>query len=320
MEKNSEIGVWMTCPMSTYLQDQLAQRFSVYKSWNIPSPSNPDSLRRHSPSIRALVGNGNYGANAELIESLPSLEIIASHSVGLDQIDLGKCKERGIKVSYTPDELTDEVADLAVGLTLATLRKICWCDGLVKSGFWSRGGQFGLGTKFSGKSVGIIGLGRIGLAIAKRVESFGCTVSYCSRSLKMDLGYKYYAHVIDLAANCDILIVACSLTSETYHIINRQVIDALGSKGVVINIGRGAHIDEPELVSALVERRLAGAGLDVFEHEPEVPEQLFGLDNVVLSPHRGSATEETRKSMADLIIANLEAHFSGKPLPTPVLF
>lgn len=308
----------MTCPMSTYLQHQLSQRFSIHKSWNIPSPSLPDYLRHHSPSIKALVGNGNYGANAELIESLPSLEIIASHSVGLDQIDLVKCKDKGIKVSYTPDELTDEVADLAIGLVLATLRKICFCDGLVRTGLWKRMGDFGLATKFSGKSVGIIGLGRIGLAIAKRAESFGCTISYCSRSQKVDSRYKYYPHVIELASNCHVLIVACALTNETYHIVNRQVIDALGSKGVVVNIGRGAHIDEPELVSALVEGRLGGAGLDVFEHEPEVPEQLFGLENVVLSPHRGSATEETRKNMADLIIANLEAHFLGKPLLTPV--
>lgn len=147
MEKNSKIGVWMTCPMSTYLQDQLSKRFSVYKSWNIPSTSKPDFLRRHSPSIRALVGNGNYGADAELIESLPSLEIIASHSVGLDQIDLVKCKEKGIKVSYTPDELTDEVADLAIGLVLATLRKICYCDGLLKTGLWKINADFGLATK-----------------------------------------------------------------------------------------------------------------------------------------------------------------------------
>ncbi|KAL5727054.1 Glyoxylate/hydroxypyruvate/pyruvate reductase 2kgr [Ranunculus cassubicifolius] len=174
-------------------------------------------------------------------------------------------------------------------------------------------------TGFTGKSVGIIGLGRIGTAIAKRAEAFSCRVSYFSRSEKPNTQYKYYPSVLDLAANCQILVVACSLTEETRHIVDRKVIDTLGPKGVIINIGRGAHIDEPELVSAQVEGRLGGAGLDVYEDEPNVPEQLFELDNVVLAPHVGSDTWETSKAMADLVIANLEAHFSNKPLLTPVL-
>lgn len=173
--------------------------------------------------------------------------------------------------------------------------------------------------QFSGKRVGIIGLGRIGTAIAKRAEAFDCPISYYSRSAKPDTDYKYYPTVLDLASNCDILVVACALTQETRHIVNREVIDALGPKGVLINIGRGPHVDEPELVSALVEGRLGGAGLDVFENEPQVPEQLFGLDNVVLLPHVGSGTVETRKAMADLVIGNLEAHFLNKPLLTPVV-
>lgn len=167
--------------------------------------------------------------------------------------------------------------------------------------------------------MGIVGLGRIGIAIAKRAESFSCPISYHSRSEKPNVDYKYYSNILDLAANCDILVVACDLTKETRHIINRNVIDAVGPNGVIINIGRGPHIDEPELVSALVEGRLGGAGLDVYEHEPEVPEPLLGLDNVVLLPHIGSATWETRKAMADLAIQNLEAHFSNKPLLTPVV-
>lgn len=173
--------------------------------------------------------------------------------------------------------------------------------------------------QFSSKRVGIIGLGRIGLAVAERAQAFDCPISYYSRSKKPNTDYKYYDTVVELASNSDILVVACALTPETTHIVNRQVIDALGPKGVLINIGRGGHVDEPELVSALVEGRLGGAGLDVFEREPEVPEQLFGLDNVVLLPHIGSGTVETRKAMADLVLANLEAHFSGKPLLTPVV-
>lgn len=176
-----------------------------------------------------------------------------------------------------------------------------------------------LSLQFSGKSVGIIGLGRIGSAIAKRAEGFGCPVSYHSRFRKQNLNYKYYSSVVDLAANCQILVVACSLTDETRHIVSRQVLDALGPRGILINIGRGPHVDEPELVSALVEGRLGGAGLDVYENEPEIPEKLFRLQNVVLLSHVGSDTVETCKAMADLVLANLEAHSLGRPLLTPVM-
>lgn len=162
-------------------------------------------------------------------------------------------------------------------------------------------------------------MGRIGLAIAKRAEAFDCPISYYSRTEKPYPNYTYYSTPVDLASNCDVLVVACALTEETRHIINRAVIDALGPKGVLINIGRGPHVDEPELVAALVEGRLGGAGLDVFENEPHVPEELFGLDNVVLVPHVGSATIETRTAMADLVLGNLEAHFLNKPLLTPVV-
>ena len=173
--------------------------------------------------------------------------------------------------------------------------------------------------QFSGKRVGILGLGRIGLAVAKRAEAFGCSISYHSRSEKPFPNYKFYADVVGLAANCYVLIVACSLNAETHHIVNREVINALGPEGVLINVGRGAHVDEPELVSALVEKRLGGAGLDVYENEPFAPEQLLGLDNVVLAPHVGSDTEETCRAMADLVLGNLEAHASNKQLLTPVI-
>ncbi|PHT32235.1 hypothetical protein CQW23_28572 [Capsicum baccatum] len=178
---------------------------------------------------------------------------------------------------------------------------------------------FAIPTKFSGKLVGIIGLGRIGSAIAKRAEAFGCPISYHSRSKKPNLNYKYYSTVVDLAANSEILIVACALTEETRDIVNRKVLDALGPKGILINIGRGAHVDESELVAALIEGRINGAGLDVYKTEPEVPEQLFGLENVVLLSHAASDTVETCMAMADLVIENLEAHFLHKPLLTPVV-
>ncbi|PIA42680.1 hypothetical protein AQUCO_02000256v1 [Aquilegia coerulea] len=311
------VGVLITCPMFDYLEEQLDNKFELFKLWKF-SEQKKEFLKKNASSIRAVVGNTSIGANSELIDSLPKLEIVSSFSVGLDKIDLNKCKEKGIKVSNTPDVLTDDVADLAIALILATLRKICESDRYVRSGLW-RKGDFKLSTKFTGKSVGIVGLGRIGTAIAKRAEAFNCPISYFSRSEKPYTGYKYYSNILDLAANCQILVVACSLTEETCHIVNRKVIDTLGPEGVIINVGRGAHIDEPELVLALVEGRLGGAGLDVYENEPDVPEQLFGLDNVVLVPHIGSDTWETSKAMADLVIGNLDAHFSNRPLLTPVL-
>lgn len=310
------VGVLMACPMLPYLEQELERRYNLFRFWNVPNKE--ELLKESSASIRAVVGNATAGADAELIDALPRLEIVASFSVGLDKVDLGKCKEKGIRVSNTPDVLTDDVADLAIGLMLTTLRRICESDQYVRNGLWKRG-DFKLTTKFSGKTVGIIGMGRIGKAIAKRAEAFSCPVSYYSRSQKPDTKYKYFPSVVELASNCHILVVACPLTAETRHIINREVIDALGPKGVLINIGRGPHVDEPELVSALVEGRLGGAGLDVFENEPEVPEKLFGVDNVVLTPHVGSGTVETRKAMADLVIGNLEAHFLNKPLLTPVV-
>ncbi|XP_071901503.1 glyoxylate/hydroxypyruvate/pyruvate reductase 2KGR-like isoform X2 [Coffea arabica] len=310
------IGVLMMCPMNSYLEQELDKRFKLFRYWNIPQTQ--QFLKENSNSIRAVVGNSMAGADAQLIESLPKLEIVSSFSVGLDKIDLNKCKEKGIRVTNTPDVLTEDVADLAIGLMLAVLRRLCECDRYVRKGLWKTG-DFKLTTKFTGKSVGIIGLGRIGTAIAKRAEAFDCPISYYSRSEKADTNYKYYPSVIDLASNCQILVVTCSLTPETRHIINREVIDALGPKGVLINIGRGPHVDEAELVSALVEGRLGGAGLDVFENEPEAPEELFGLDNVVLLPHVGSGTIETRTAMADLVLGNLEAHFLNKPLLTPVV-
>ncbi|KAJ9692356.1 hypothetical protein PVL29_011420 [Vitis rotundifolia] len=310
------ICVLLTYPVPEYLVQELEKRFTVFKFLEVAS--NPQLLREISNSIRAIVGTAVCGADAGFIDALPKLEIVASYSVGFDKIDLVKCKERGITVTNTPDVLTDDVADSAIGLALATLRRICVCDRFVRSGKWKKG-EFELTTKFSGKSVGIVGLGRRGSAIAKRAEAFGSSISYHSRSEKQESNYKYYSNIIDLATSCQILFVACALTKETHHIVDRKVIDALGPKGIIINIGRGAHIDEPELMSALLEGRLAGAGLDVFEHEPEVPEELLGLENVVLQPHVGSDTVETSVAMSDLVIDNLEACFQNKPVLTPVI-
>ncbi|XXG68744.1 hypothetical protein AAC387_Pa06g1761 [Persea americana] len=310
------IGVLLTYPMNSYLEEELAKRFNLFRLWE--SSNKEEFLKQNSNSIQAIVGNSSINADAETIEILPKLKIVSSFSVGLDRVDLDKCREKGIRVTNTPDVLTEDVADLAIGLILAVLRRLCECDRHVRKGLWKEW-DFQLTTKFTGKSVGIVGLGRIGLAIAKRAEAFSCPISYYSRSEKPGSKYKCYPNIIDLAANSQVLVIACPLTEETRHIINREVIEALGPKGVLVNIGRGPLVDEPELVSALLEGRLGGAGLDVFEHEPDVPEQLFGLDNVVLLPHVGSGTWETGKDMADLVVGNLEAYFLNKPLLTPVV-
>ncbi|KAL5575166.1 hypothetical protein UlMin_016865 [Ulmus minor] len=310
------IGVLLPIPMNTYLEQELEKRFNLFKLWKVPQKT--QFIKDHADSIRAVIGNASSGADAELIDALPKLEILASFSVGLDRVDLKKCREKGIRVTNTPDVLTEDVADLAIGLMLAVLRRLCECDRYVRSGNW-KDGDYKLTTKCSGKSIGIVGLGRIGSAIAKRAEAFGCKISYFSKSEKTHTNYKYYSNIMDLATNCEVLFISCSLTEETRHIVNREVINAIGPKGILINIGRGPHIEEQELVSALMEGRLGGAGLDVFEKEPEVPEQLFELENVVLAPHVGSDTVETCQAMADLVIRNLEAYFQNKPLLTPVV-
>jgi lactate dehydrogenase-like 2-hydroxyacid dehydrogenase len=313
------LGVLLLHPMNAYLEQEIDRRFRLFRFWDSPPDGRAEFLRANASAIRAVVGNAGYNADAALIDALPSLEIVASFSVGIDRVDLPKCRERGIRVTNTPDVLTDDVADLAVGLAIAALRKIPQADRYVRAGLWKAKGDYTLTTRFSGKRVGIIGLGRIGLAIATRVEAFDCPVNYYQRTKKDYPSYAYYPSVVELAANSDILVVACPLNEQTRHIVNREVIEALGPKGVLINIGRGPHVDEPELVSALVEGRLGGAGLDVFEDEPNVPEALFALDNVVLVPHVGSGTHETRKAMADLVLGNLEAHVLKKPLLTPVV-
>ncbi|KAF0917336.1 hypothetical protein E2562_017510 [Oryza meyeriana var. granulata] len=313
------LGVLLVAPMNAYLEQELDRRCRLFRLWETPPDRRADFLRANAASIRAVVPYAALGVDAAMIDALPALEIVASFSVGIDRVDLARCRERGIRVTNTPDVLTDDVADLAVGLAIATLRKIPQADRYVRAGLWKNKGDFTLTTRFSGKRVGIIGLGRIGLAVAKRVEAFDCPVNYYQRTKQAYPNYTYYPSVVELAANSDVLVVACPLNEHTRHIVNREVMEALGPKGVLINIGRGPHVDEAALVAALVDGRLGGAGLDVFEDEPNAPEALFALDNVVLVPHVGSATHETRAAMADLLLGNLEAHVAGKPLLTQVV-
>jgi lactate dehydrogenase-like 2-hydroxyacid dehydrogenase len=252
------------------------------------------------------------------VEALPRLEIIAINGIGTDAVDLDLARKRGIHVTTTPDVLTEDVADLALALLLATARRVCVGDRFVRSGGWLRWGV-PLATKVSGKQLGIIGLGRVGRGIARRAEGFGLSIAYADPVRKEDVAYRYQPNLRCLAGEVDFLIVAAAGGAASRNIVDRAVLDALGANGILINVARGSIVDEEALVAALVEGRLGGAGLDVFAHEPEVPEALWRLDNVVLQPHQASATVETRRAMADLVLANLAAHFAGQELPSAVV-
>jgi lactate dehydrogenase-like 2-hydroxyacid dehydrogenase len=222
-------------------------------------------------------------------------------------------------VSNTPDVLTEDVADLSVGLLYATVRNIAANDRMVRSGAWTRGEKPQLSGSVTGRRVGILGLGRIGRAIARRLEPVASEIIYHNRRPVTGVTYRYVADIVDFARESDAIIVATSGGPEAQGLVDAAVLDALGPQGVLVNISRGSVVDEDALVAALAERRIGGAGLDVFVNEPHVPEALFAMDHVVLQPHQGSATESTRKAMADLVLANLDAWAAGEPLVTPVV-
>jgi lactate dehydrogenase-like 2-hydroxyacid dehydrogenase len=271
------------------------------------------------PDIRGLVSWARYAVTPEMMDRLPNLEILAGFGVGYDRYDLAAAKKRGIVVTNTPDVLTDDVADLAIGLTIATLRRIAALDRFVRAGRWAAGETPPLARKVAGKRLGIVGLGRIGRAIARRAEGFAMAIAYTGPRAYKDVPYRYVADLAGLARDSDVLVVACRADATNRHMIGADVLKALGPEGILVNIARGSLVDEVALVAALKGGGLGGAGLDVYAHEPRVHADLFGLDNVVLMPHIGSATEETRQAMADLVIANLEAHFAGRGPLTPVL-
>lgn len=265
-----------------------------------------------------LVTTGIHGADATLIDALPSLKLVAVHGVGYDAVDLAAARARDIAVTNTPDVLTDDVADLALALILATARRIAANDRFVRAGQWGKGPQPPLGRKVTDARFGVLGLGRIGSAIARRLEGFSRHIAYHNRQPVAGSNYRYVETAATLAAESDFLIVATSGGSASDRLVDAAVLEALGPDGVLINISRGSTVDETALVAALVEGRIAGAGLDVFADEPHVPEALLTLDQVVLQPHQASATVQTRIAMAELVMANVDAHYAGAPLPTRV--
>jgi hydroxypyruvate reductase len=269
-------------------------------------------------SVRAIVTGGGHGASNEIVDALPRLEIIAINGIGTDAVDLEHARARSVRVTTTPDVLTEDVADLALGLMLATSRQICVADRFVRSGAWLHE-HLPLAAKVSGKRLGIFGLGQVGHAVARRAEGFGMQIAYCDRDPVAGAAYRYQPDLEQLAEDSDFLVIAASGGPTTRGLVSRRVLDALGLAGVLINVARGSIVDEPALVAAFADGRLGGAGLDVFAHEPDVPKALWDMNNVVLQPHQASATIETRRAMADLVLANLAGHFAGREPLTPVV-
>ena len=269
-------------------------------------------------SARVAVTSGVWGVRAEHLDRLPELGAIVNFGVGYDSTDVDEATRRGVVVSNTPDVLTDCVADTAVGLVIDTMRGLSAADRFVRRGEWADGRTPPLARRVTGARVGIVGLGRIGLAIAVRLEGFGTSISYHNRTPRTDVSYAYAADVVSLAAGCDVLVLAAAGGAGSRHLVDAAVLDALGPDGFLVNVARGSVVDEAALVAALETGAIAGAGLDVFADEPHVPRGLLGRDDVVLLPHVGSATVETRQAMTDLALANVEAFLEQGRLLTPV--
>jgi lactate dehydrogenase-like 2-hydroxyacid dehydrogenase len=266
--------------------------------------------------IRGIVMAGGSVSPVALLEQLPKLEIISVFGVGYDGVPVDWCRAHGVRVTNTPDVLTEDVADTASALVLMTSRHLIAANRFLHAGSWAQG-QFPLAHALRGKLAGIVGLGRIGKAIGHRLEAHGMRVAYHGRA-RQEVSWEYFESLIELARAVDFLIVACPGGAATKHLINAAVLEALGVKGTLINIARGSVVDEAALIAALERGTIRGAGLDVFENEPQVPAALMQCENAVLLPHLGSGTHETRREMARLVVENLAAHFSGVVLLTPV--
>lgn len=308
----NDIDLLVTAPLPPFLYEPLNADYRCHDY--AASRDRKALLAEIGGHIRGLVQGGGTVTPTALLDELPRLEIISVFGVGYDGVPTAYCRDRGIKVTHTPDVLTDDVADVAVGLILMTGRGFIRANRFVHAGEWVHRSPE-LSMKLSGRAVGIVGLGRIGKAIARRVEAMGMRVAYTGRN-PQDVPYRYVPDLAMLAAQVDFLVVACPGGAATHHLVDARVLAALGAKGTLINIARGSIVDESALARALADRTIKGAGLDVFADEPRIPEALLALDNVVLLPHVGSATQETRKAMGDLCKANLDAWFTRRAVLT----
>ncbi|WP_319518309.1 2-hydroxyacid dehydrogenase [uncultured Martelella sp.] len=277
-------------------------------------------VKEHAANIRGIATRGELGADRALIEALPALEIISVYGVGYDAVDLDAARERGIRVTNTPDVLTKDVADLGVAMMLCLSRGVVGAEAWVKSGNWAEKGLYPLMHRIHGKRAGVLGLGRIGYEVARRLSGFDMDIAYSDVAPKdFASDWTYVETAEKLAENVDFLFVTLAASAATRHIVDKSVIEALGPDGMLVNISRASNIDEEALLDALEGGKLGAAALDVFDGEPNINPRFLALDNVLLQPHHASGTYETRKAMGKLVFDNLVAQFDGKPLPTPVL-
>ncbi|MBL9033625.1 MAG: 2-hydroxyacid dehydrogenase [Rhodospirillaceae bacterium] len=307
--------VLLAVPIYPATMEALDRLYAVHRLFEAADPA--AFLGGVADKVRAIVTSGGAGADAALIAALPKAEIIACFGVGYDAVDLGAARARNIAVTNTPDVLTDDVADLALGLIIDAARRISRGDRFVRAGKWLQGG-LELGTALRGRRLGIVGLGRIGLAAARRAEACGMFVAYHGPRPKPEAPYPYVADLVELARRSDVLVLTLPGGTGTRHLVNAEVLAALGPKGTLVNVARGSVVDETALLAALQSGALGAAALDVFADEPRVPPALLAMENVVLQPHVGSATHETRAAMGQLVLDNLAAHFAGQALPTRV--
>jgi len=302
-------------PIYERTQAVLEKEFSCHRLYE--AKDRAALLKKIAAQARGIASFGSP-VDAALMDALPKLEIVSNFGVGVDAIDLAAAKQRGVIVTNTPDVLNDCVADTALALTLNVMRRFPQSEQYLRSGFWGTRGAYPLTTSLGGKTMGILGLGRIGEAIAQRASAFGMKIAYHNRN-KKDVAYAYHADPVALAKASDVVVVVTPGGAGTKHIVDARVLDALGPQGYLVNISRGSTVDEAALIRYLQENRVAGAGLDVFEGEPKIDPRFFSLENAVVIPHVGSATVETRTAMGNLQIENLRLHFAGKPVRTRVV-
>jgi lactate dehydrogenase-like 2-hydroxyacid dehydrogenase len=316
MTRPDATEILMTGPLHPYAAEQLHARFTVHELWK--AEDKDAFLRGIADRVRGIAAGGHTPVSAALFDALPKLEIVSSFGVGYDHIDAAEAGRRGLVVTNTPDVLTDEVADVALGLLISTVRQFPQVDRYLREGKWLNA-PYPLTASLRGRKVGIVGLGRIGKAVAHRVEAFGLPVSYHGRTRQADVPYRFYPSLVEMAADVDVLISVAPGGASTHHIINAEVLKALGPNGVLINVGRGTVVDEQALIEALQNKTILSAGLDVFEDEPRVPQALIDIEHAVLLPHVGSASVYTREQMGQLQVNNLVSWFDGKGPVSPVV-
>jgi lactate dehydrogenase-like 2-hydroxyacid dehydrogenase len=309
--------VLMTGPLMPLIIEGVSKAFTLHKLWE--AKDRDALIEELAPRLRAIAaGGGHARVDATLLGRLPKVEIVSSFGVGYDHVDAKWAGQHGIAVTNTPDVLTEEVADTALGLLLCTVREFPQAERYLRAGKWEKGDYPLTKATLRDRTVGMVGLGRIGKAIARRLEAFGVPVAYYGRRKQPDVPYKYYSDLVAMARDVDTLVIITPGGAETKNLVNAPVLDALGPNGIVINVARGSVIDEPALIKALKEKKIYSAGLDVFAHEPKVPAELIAMENVVLFPHLGSASVWTRQKMGQLVVDNLLAWDAGKPPLTPV--